>query len=120
MDLEGLERPAGAGVPGTPAAAGAGAARGRNAAPPLSAVESAAWVGLLCTYTDLLRGLDHELDSAERLPLSSYEVLMKLAGAPKSRLRMKDIAVSMVTSASGLTRIVDDLERRGYVERRKC
>ena len=33
---------------------------------------------------------------------------------------MKDIAASLLISRSGLTRIVDDLERQGFVERRKC
>jgi DNA-binding MarR family transcriptional regulator len=58
--------------------------------------------------------------TAERIPLSSFEVLLTLAEAPEGRLRMKDIAASLLISRSGLTRIVDDLERQGFVERRKC
>ncbi|UIX31946.1 MarR family winged helix-turn-helix transcriptional regulator [Streptomyces sp. GQFP] len=87
---------------------------------PFVATERDAWAGFLCTHTQLLRKLDEELEATERIPLSSYEVLMKLAEAPGHRLRMKDIASMLLVSRSGLTRIVHDLERRGYVERHKC
>ncbi len=87
---------------------------------PLNHAERGAWLGLLSTHLRLLRTLDTELVAAERIPMSSFEVLLTLAEAPEGRLRMKDIASSLLISRSGLTRIVDDLERQGLVERRKC
>ncbi|MEU5401420.1 MarR family transcriptional regulator [Streptomyces sp. NPDC005963] len=87
---------------------------------PLNRTERAVWLGLLSTHLRLLRTLDTELVAAERLPTSSFEVLLTLAEAPGGQLRMKDIAASLLISRSGLTRIVDDLERQGFVERRKC
>ncbi|MCM2390505.1 MarR family winged helix-turn-helix transcriptional regulator [Streptomyces albipurpureus] len=87
---------------------------------PLNRTERAAWLGLLSTHLKLLRTLDTELVAAERLPMSSFEVLLTLAESPGGHLRMKDIAASLLISRSGLTRIVDDLERQGFVERRKC
>ncbi|MFE3508899.1 MarR family winged helix-turn-helix transcriptional regulator [Streptomyces sp. NPDC059155] len=94
----------------------------REASPsrPLNRTERAVWLGLLSTHMRLLRTLDQELVAAERLPMSSFEVLLTLAEAPGGHLRMKDIAASLLISRSGLTRIVDDLERQGFVERRKC
>ena len=94
--------------------------RGASPSRPLNRAERAAWLGLLSTHLRLLRTLDTELVAAERMPMSSFEVLLTLAEAPGSRLRMKDIAASLLISRSGLTRIVDDLERQGFVERRKC
>ncbi|MER5770865.1 MarR family winged helix-turn-helix transcriptional regulator [Streptomyces sp. NPDC001985] len=87
---------------------------------PLNHTERTVWLGLLSTHMRLLRTLDTELVAAERIPLSSFEVLLTLAEAPGDRLRMKDIAASLLISRSGLTRIVDDLERQGLVAREKC
>ncbi|MFE5857151.1 MarR family winged helix-turn-helix transcriptional regulator [Streptomyces sp. NPDC056500] len=86
----------------------------------LNRTERAVWLGFLSTHLKLLRTLDAELVAAERIPMSSFEVLLTLAEAPEGRLRMKDIAASLLISRSGLTRIVDDLERQGFVERHKC
>ncbi|MEU4181360.1 MarR family transcriptional regulator [Streptomyces sp. NPDC026589] len=87
---------------------------------PLNRTERAVWLGLLSTHMKLLRTLDTELTAAERIPLSSFEVLLTVAEAPEGRVRMKDIAASLLISRSGLTRIVDDLERQGLVVREKC
>lgn len=87
---------------------------------PLSRTERAVWLGFLSTHLKLLRTLDAELMAAERIPMSSFEVILTLAEAPEGRVRMKDIAASLLISRSGLTRIVDDLERQGLVAREKC
>ncbi|MGW6461267.1 MarR family winged helix-turn-helix transcriptional regulator [Streptomyces sp. NPDC055078] len=106
--------------PGTPGAAAPSPPRTASPSRPLSRTERAAWLGLLSTHMRLLRTLDRELVAAERLPMSSFEVLLTLAEAPDNRVRMKDIAASLLISRSGLTRIVDDLERQGYVRRETC
>ncbi|MFI5755592.1 MarR family winged helix-turn-helix transcriptional regulator [Streptomyces sp. NPDC051569] len=95
-------------------------AQGDPLSRPLSAVEREVWLGFLCTHVRLLRTLDKELLAAEGLATSSYEVLLAIAEAPEGRMRMKDIAASLLISRSGLTRIVDDLEGQGHVERLKC
>lgn len=94
--------------------------RGGSPSRALNRTERAVWLGFLSTHLKLLRTLDTELVAAERIPMSSFEVLLTLAEAPDGRLRMKDIAASLLISRSGLTRIVDDLERQGFVERHKC
>jgi DNA-binding MarR family transcriptional regulator len=87
---------------------------------PLSREELAAWRGLLRVHAALTRELDAELAAAHDLPLSSYEVLVYLHGAPNGRMRMSDLAERVVLSRSGLTRLVDRLERAGMLERRDC
>jgi DNA-binding MarR family transcriptional regulator len=47
-------------------------------------------------------------------------VLVQLASAPDHMLRMSELAEAVLLTRSGLTRLVDRLERRGLVERRKC
>jgi DNA-binding MarR family transcriptional regulator len=92
----------------------------RASSEPLSARELAAWRGFLRTHARLLRHLDRQLTDEQGLPTSSYEVLLRLAEAPGGSMRMKDIADSLLLSRSGLSRVVDELERKGYVARQPC
>jgi len=82
--------------------------------------ELRAWRGLLRTFARLTKALDAELEAAHGLPLSSYEVLMYLADSEGDRMRMHDLASSILLSRSGLTRLVDRLERDGLLARRSC
>ena len=86
----------------------------------LSPRELAAWKGMLATHQELVRRLDAELESAHGLPLSSYEVLMYLGHSAEGRLRMSELAERLLLSRSGLTRLVDRLERQGLVRRERC
>jgi DNA-binding MarR family transcriptional regulator len=83
----------------------------------LNATELGAWRGLLRVHTALVRELDAELDAAHVLPLSSYDVLIYLRTAPDKRLRMAELADSVLLSRSGVTRLVDRLEREGLIVR---
>ena len=87
---------------------------------PLDEVELRAWRGLLRTHALLVKRLDADLEAAHGLPLTSYEVLLHLAKAEGCKMRMCDVAESVLLSRSGLTRLVDRLERDGYVERVSC
>ena len=87
---------------------------------PLNDVELRAWRGLLRTHAMLVKRLDAELEAAHGLALTTYEVLLHLAHADGGKMRMCDIAESVLLSRSGLTRLVDRLERDGYVERKSC
>jgi DNA-binding MarR family transcriptional regulator len=82
--------------------------------------ELGAWRGLLRAHSSITRALDAELTSEHGLPLSSYEVLLYLAGAPEGRLRMSELADSVLLSRSGLTRLIDRLARDGLIERVRC
>lgn len=86
----------------------------------LDAQELRAWRGMLRTYATLTKALDAELEAAHELPLTSYEVLMFVADADEGRMRMNDLARSILLSRSGLTRLVDRLERDGLLCRTSC
>ena len=87
---------------------------------PLEADELDAWRSFLRVHSRLTRELDAELAAAHGLSLSSYEVLLFLADAPDGRLRMAQLAESVLLSPSGLTRLVDRLEKCGFVRRESC
>jgi DNA-binding MarR family transcriptional regulator len=86
----------------------------------LEAVELAAWRGLLRMHSALVKALDAELLAVHGLPLMSYEVLINLQAAPGRRRRMSELADSVLLSRSGMTRLVDRLEREGLLERATC
>jgi DNA-binding MarR family transcriptional regulator len=86
----------------------------------LSSAELAVWRGFLRVHTALAGQLDAELDAAHGIPLSSYEVLINLQSAPERRLRMADLADRTLLSRSGMTRLVDRLERQGLLARDTC
>ncbi|MGI8593779.1 MAG: hypothetical protein ACR2ML_05335, partial [Solirubrobacteraceae bacterium] len=79
----------------------------------LSDVELRAWRGLVRAYDSLVKRLDAELEALHGIGLSSYEVPCSLNQAPDRQMRMCDLADSVGLSRSGLTRLVDRLERTG-------
>jgi DNA-binding MarR family transcriptional regulator len=79
--------------------------------------EVQAWAQLLRAHSALTRRFSTELLTMHGLTLNSYEVMLHLAHAPKRRLRRVDLAESVLLTASGITRLLDGLERSGYVSR---
>ena len=75
---------------------------------------------MLRAHAALTKELDAQLAREHKLPLSSYEVLLYLADAPEGRMRMSELAQSVLLSRSGLTRLVDRLEREGLLRRKAC
>jgi DNA-binding MarR family transcriptional regulator len=86
----------------------------------LSREELGAWRGLLRVHAGMTKALDAELVREHGLPLSSYEVLLFLADAREGRMRMSELADGVLLSRSGLTRLVDRMERDGLLRRRRC
>jgi DNA-binding MarR family transcriptional regulator len=86
----------------------------------LSEQELRAWRGMLRAHAALTKALDAQLEAEHGLPLVSYEVLLVLAGAPARKMRMSELAETVVLSRSGLTRLVDRLERDGLIRRQSC
>jgi DNA-binding MarR family transcriptional regulator len=54
------------------------------------------------------------------MPLGWYAVLVTLASSPTGRVRMQELAGSVLLSVSGLTRLFDRMEQAGLVRRRPC
>ena len=75
---------------------------------------------MLRAHAELVKALDAELMREHDLPLSSYEVLLFLNDSEEGRMRMSELADSVLLSRSGLTRLVDRLERHGLLKRERC
>ncbi|MEU7816608.1 MarR family transcriptional regulator [Pseudonocardia sp. NPDC049154] len=77
----------------------------------------AAWAALLRTHAAVLRELERDLERAQGMPLTWYDVLLELNSAPERRLRMQELGERAVVSRSRVSRIVDELARAGLVVR---
>lgn len=80
----------------------------------------AGWRSFLTAYSVITRQLDEELREETGLSLFEYAALLQLAEAEGRRMRMSDLASGIVLTRSGVTRLVDRLERDGLVERGQC
>ncbi|MCO5296795.1 MAG: MarR family transcriptional regulator [Fimbriimonadaceae bacterium] len=79
-----------------------------------------AWVAFFVGHGLLTKKIEHALAVAGCPGLEVYDVLLALEMAPDQRLRMSDLANAIVYSRSGLTRLVDRLERLGWIRRERC
>lgn len=84
---------------------------------PLEPTALNAWRTFITAHARLIETIDRELTAADCVPLHWYDVLVELVEAPEQRLRMSDLARKVVLSRSGLTRLVDKLEKAGLLLR---
>jgi DNA-binding MarR family transcriptional regulator len=78
------------------------------------------WVAFLRGHAALTRELNTELVAQHGLTLSDYEVLLRLSQAEERAMRRVDLAHGVLLTASGITRLLDGLERAGLVTKRTC
>src|SRR6476646_4005563 len=78
------------------------------------------WVSFLRAHAAITRQLNTDLLNAHGLTLSDYEVLLRLSNAEHGMMRRVDLAQSVLLTASGITRLLDGLERTGLVEKAAC
>jgi DNA-binding MarR family transcriptional regulator len=83
----------------------------------LSKSELSSWRGFLRAHAVITRTLEAELLAGQNLSLAAYDVLVQLVEAPERRLRMTELAEAVLLSRSGVTRLVDRLEKAGLVSR---
>ena len=79
-----------------------------------------AFVSLVRAHVAVTRRLSAQLMADHGLTINDYEVLLRLARAPDQRLRRVDLAEEVLLTASGITRLLDGLERSEYVTRAAC
>ena len=79
-----------------------------------------AWARLLRGYTALARTFSAQLLAEHDLTINDYEALLLLAHAEGHRLRRTDLAQSLQLTASGVTRLLDGLERAALVCKAQC
>ncbi|MDY7088111.1 MAG: MarR family transcriptional regulator [Actinomycetota bacterium] len=74
-------------------------------------------------FAEAFTGLSNRFNAQfyeHRLSAVEFEVLMRLARSPGHRLRMTDLAGQTSLSTSGVTRVVDRMDRDGLIRREAC
>jgi DNA-binding MarR family transcriptional regulator len=79
-----------------------------------------AWVRFLRAHAAVTRQLSARLENQHGLTLNDFDVLVQLYYAPERSLRRVDLARAVLLTASGITRLLDGLERAGWVEKKAC
>lgn len=82
--------------------------------------EIQAFIGFLRAHAAVTRQLDRELVHEHGLTINDFEVLVNLSRAPDRALRRVDLAERVLLTPSGITRLLDGLERAGLVDRASC
>jgi len=75
---------------------------------------------LLETHAKLTRVLSAALEAACGIPLTWFDVLIRLGRSPERRLTMSQLAAQVSLTTGGVTRLVDRIAEAGYVERLSC
>ncbi len=72
------------------------------------------------THSTVVKYLERRMEEQHGLPLSWFDVLIQLAECPEGKLRMGELAESVLLTRSGITRLVDRMIGAGLVDREPC
>ena len=76
-----------------------------------------AWRGVLFASARVLQVVEPELQQHSGLSLAFLDVLSRLYDEPARRLRMQELSERSLFTRSGMTRVVDRVEKAGFVRR---
>jgi MarR family transcriptional regulator, 2-MHQ and catechol-resistance regulon repressor len=80
----------------------------------------AAWMALLDAHSRLTGRLEAELERSHGLSLTEYEVLYRLSASPGHRLRLNQLTSHARMTKSGVSRLVERLQRDGLLCTERC
>lgn len=81
--------------------------------------ELSSWRFFIKAHAKIIDKIEQDLTDFKCVPLTTYDVLIALFEAPDRKLRFGDLNKKVVLSKSGLTRLVDRLEREGLIRRER-
>ncbi len=76
-----------------------------------------AWRAVMEMHGAVVAVLDAELRSAAHIDLQTYDALLHVYEAGQAGIRMTELAQNVVMSKSGLTTLVDRIEKRDWMRR---
>lgn len=79
-----------------------------------------AWIRLLRGHAGVRRSVSAQLQADHGLTVNEYEALLLLARAENNHMRRVDLAHSLQLTPSGVTRLLDGLRERGFVDKAEC
>ena len=78
------------------------------------------WRAFLETHSTVTRYLERRMQEQHSLPLPWWDVLQQLSDGEDGRLRMGELAESVLLTRSGVTRLLDRMITAGLVVREAC
>ncbi len=78
-----------------------------------------AWRAFVEAHTAVMDVLERELTERRGISLTWYDALLQLSEAPGQRLRMSELADSIVISRSGFSRAARRMEEAGLIARER-
>ncbi len=87
---------------------------------PLDSGEEALWRSLAQIIITLPRALEDQFARENGVTLTDYAALVALSEAPEDQMRLSELAAATALSLSRISRVVDNLNRRGLVRKWKC
>lgn len=82
--------------------------------------EQFAWGGFLGTYAKMNRIIEEDLQAHSQLTHVEFEVLLRLSWNETHRMRIQDLASESILTRSGVSRVVERLEKAGLVTREEA
>ena len=84
------------------------------------ACRAAAWMALLDAHSRLTGRLEAELERGHGISLAEYEVLYQLSQATGRQLRLNELTSHARMTKSGVSRLVDRMQRAGLIRTERC
>lgn len=82
--------------------------------------EQKAWGGFLGIYAKMNRIVEEDLQAHSHITHVEFEVLLRLSWSENRRMRIQDLAAESILSRSGVSRMVERLEKAGLVTREEA
>ena len=82
--------------------------------------EQNAWGGFLGTYAKMNKTVEEDLQKHSNITHVEYEVLLRLSWNESHRMRIQDLAAESILTRSGVSRVVERLEKAGLVTREEA
>ncbi len=79
-----------------------------------------AWIQLVRGQSAAVGAINAQLVADHGLTVNDFECMLLLARAEERRMRRVDLAEQLILTASGVTRLLDGLEKEGWVDRAAC
>lgn len=80
----------------------------------------AMWRAFIEAHSSVMRELEQAMEEEHGVALTWFDVLVHLEEAPEGRLRLGELAESVILTRSGITRLVDRMVEAGLISREPC
>ena len=80
----------------------------------------AMWRAFIEAHSSIMRTLEQAMEAEHGVALTWFDVLVHLEEAPDGRLRLGELADSVILTRSGITRLVDRMVEARLIRREPC